>query len=72
MNPAVIAFVGTVGAGKSTQMKLLAKYLKSRKFKVSTVYLKVGNLWAYPLYKVALMGWPIFRNKCLFELWIIS
>jgi len=71
MNSKVIAFVGTVGAGKSTQMKLLAEYLKSRRFKVRIVYLKVGNLGAYPIYKMASMGWPIFRDKYLFKLWII-
>lgn len=67
----LIAFVGPVGSGKSTQIKLIARYLRSKGLKVRTTYLKVGNLWAYSLYKIALMGWPIFKNKWLFKLWII-
>ncbi len=69
--PSVIVFVGTVGSGKSTQMRLLAEHLRSKGFKVKVTWLKVGNLWAYPLYKIALMGCPIFRNKFLFKLWIV-
>ncbi|MEM1646308.1 MAG: hypothetical protein QXL96_10710 [Ignisphaera sp.] len=71
LNPHVIAFIGTVGAGKSTHMKLLAAALRSKGLKVKTTQLKVGNLWAHPLYRAALMGWPIFKNKYLFKLWII-
>ena len=67
----LIAFLGPVGVGKSTQMKLLAKYLRSSGFRVKVTFLKVGHLWAYPLYKLALMGWPIFRSKHLFKLWMI-
>ncbi|MEM4005297.1 MAG: hypothetical protein QXM43_06635 [Desulfurococcaceae archaeon] len=63
--------MGTVGAGKSTHMKLLVADLRSKELKVKTTQLRVGNLWAHPLYKAALMGRPIFKNKCLFKLWII-
>jgi len=43
----VIAFVGTVGSGKSTQMKLLALELKRRRVKVKVSYLKTGHIFAY-------------------------
>ena len=71
LRPYVIAFVGTVGSGKSTQMRLLAEDLKVKGFKVKVVWLKVGNLWAYPLYRIALRGWPIFKDKYLFKLWAV-
>ena len=67
----IIAFVGLVGTGKSTHMRLLAEYLKSRGFKVRMSLLKVGNLWAWPLYKLASMGLPIFKRKYLFKLWVV-
>lgn len=67
----VIAFVGTVGAGKSTGIIFLDKYFKFKGFKVKITQFKVGNLWAYPLYKLASMGLPIFRNNFLLKLWII-
>ena len=43
--PKVIAFVGTVGAGKSTQMRLLASDLKSRGFRVKITAIKTGHLF---------------------------
>lgn len=42
-------FVGTVGAGKSTQIRLLASNLETRGFKVRTTPLKTGHLLAYLL-----------------------
>ena len=66
----IIAFIGTVGAGKSTQMKLLAEHFRSKGLKVKITWIKVGNLWAYSLYKIASEGWLIFKNKSLFKLWI--
>jgi hypothetical protein len=39
--------VGTVGAGKSTHMKLLASKLKKNNYKVTTTSLKSGHLFAY-------------------------
>jgi len=45
--PHVIAFVGTVGSGKSTQMRLLASDLRRRRVKVRVSYLKTGHIFAY-------------------------
>jgi len=45
--PHIIAFLGTVGSGKSTQMKLLASELKRRKIKVRASFLKTGHIFAY-------------------------
>ena len=47
LKPCVIAFAGTVGSGKSTQMKLLALTLKRRGVKVKTSSLKTGHIFAY-------------------------
>jgi thymidylate kinase len=69
--PQVIAFIGSVGSGKSTQMKLLAEYFKSNGLKTKITWFKVGNYWAYPLYKIASTGRLIFKNECLFKLWMI-
>ncbi len=60
--PCIIAFVGTVGAGKSTQMKLLALKLKKRKFRVMTTTIKRGHLLAH-LLEVALARMLIGRKK---------
>ena len=60
-----------MGVGKSTQIKLLAEHFKSKGLKVNIAGLKVGNLWAYPLYKIALIGWPIFKNKYMFKMWVV-
>lgn len=45
----IIAFIGTVGSGKSTQMRLLASDLRRRKAKVKISFLKTGHLFAYVL-----------------------
>lgn len=42
-------FVGTVGAGKSTQMKLLAFTLKSKGLKTKVTFIKTGHIFAYLL-----------------------
>jgi hypothetical protein len=47
--PCIIAFVGTVGAGKSTQMNTLASKLKARGLRVKVTSLKTGHLFAYIL-----------------------
>lgn len=43
----MIAFLGTVGSGKSTQMRLLASELKRRKVRVKVSFLKTGHIFAY-------------------------
>jgi thymidylate kinase len=48
-DPRIIVFAGLVGAGKSTQMKLLASKLKTRGLRVKTTFLKTGHLFAYLL-----------------------
>lgn len=48
-DPPIIVFVGTVGSGKSTQMKLLAQRLRSEKRKVKTTCIKTGHIFAYIL-----------------------
>lgn len=47
--PRMIVFAGTVGAGKTTQMKLLASKLRTNGIGVKTAFLKTGHLPAYLL-----------------------
>jgi len=47
--PRVIAFVGTVGSGKSTHMKLLYSKLKKKGLKTKISCLKTGHLFAFIL-----------------------
>jgi len=47
--PQVIAFVGPVGVGKSTQMRLLAYKLRSKELRVKTSFLLSGHLFSYLL-----------------------
>jgi len=42
----LIVFVGTVGSGKSTQMKLLASELRKKGLKIKTTFLKTNHLLA--------------------------
>lgn len=80
-------FVGTVGSGKSTQMKLLACSLKRRGLRVKTTFIKTGHLFAYVMELVLvkiLFGMPKDRHpirlliedkpclfKRLFRLWLV-
>jgi thymidylate kinase len=41
--PIIITFIGPVGAGKSTQIKLLASYLRSEKRKTTETYIKSAH-----------------------------
>jgi energy-coupling factor transporter ATP-binding protein EcfA2 len=43
----IIVFVGTVGSGKSTQIKLLSSVLKKTNIKIKNSFLKSGHLFAY-------------------------
>ncbi|MEM3437194.1 MAG: hypothetical protein QXP55_01480 [Nitrososphaerales archaeon] len=86
-NQKVVVFVGTVGAGKSTQMKLLASMLESRRLKIRITYIKTGHVFAYLLeillarvlcskrkdvYPIrALIENRAFIFKKLFRLWLI-
>jgi len=47
MKPYIIAFVGPVSVGKSTQMRLLAYRLRSKGLKVKTTFLLKGHLFSY-------------------------
>lgn len=60
--PCIIVFVGTVGAGKSTQLNLLAFKLRTKALRVKTTSLKRGHLLTYVL-EVALARLLIGRKK---------
>jgi hypothetical protein len=47
--PHVIVFVGTVGSGKSTQVKLLASELRKRGLNVKTTFIETNHIFAYLL-----------------------
>jgi len=47
LQPQVIAFIGTVGSGKSTHMKLLYSKLKQKGLKIKISFLKTGHLLAF-------------------------
>jgi len=47
--PHLIVFVGTVGSGKSTHMRLLYSRLKRRGLKAKMAFLKTGHLFAFIL-----------------------
>jgi hypothetical protein len=49
LQPQVIAFIGTVGSGKSTHMKLLYSKLKQKGLKTKISVLKTGHLFAFVL-----------------------
>ena len=47
--PHIVAFTGTVGSGKSTQVRLLARELNRKGIKAKVSFLKTGHLFAYLL-----------------------
>lgn len=47
--PRIIVFVGPVGSGKSTQIKLSASALKVNGLRVKTTFIKTGHIFAYLL-----------------------
>jgi thymidylate kinase len=49
LQPQVIAFIGTVGSGKSTHMKLLYSKLKQKGLNTKVSFLKTGHLFAFVL-----------------------
>jgi energy-coupling factor transporter ATP-binding protein EcfA2 len=47
MSPSIISFMGPVGVGKSTQIKLLQKRLKSKKVKTVKTFIKSNHIFAH-------------------------
>jgi hypothetical protein len=50
--PQVIAFAGPVGVGKSTQIRLLAYKLRSKRLRVKTTFFLKGHLFSYFLQNI--------------------
>jgi len=83
----IITFVGTVGSGKSTHMKLLASKLNKKGIKVKVTSLKIDHLFAFllililarildPKKKTAFPIRALIENrpllfKRLFKLWFV-
>jgi thymidylate kinase len=63
----VIAFLGTVGSGKSTHMKLLYSKLKQRGLKTKISCLKTGHLFAFIL-EVSLARMVADKRKDVFPI----
>ncbi|MEM1510034.1 MAG: hypothetical protein QW096_09245 [Thermofilaceae archaeon] len=85
LKPHVIVFAGTVGAGKSTQMRLLASALRMKGLRVKTTFLLKGHLLSYFLEIIlakilckrehassmrALLDESPYRFKKLFKVWL--
>jgi len=49
LQPRAIIFIGTVGSGKSTHMRLLCSKLKQKGLKTKMSFLKTGHLFAFIL-----------------------
>ncbi len=52
LQPRIIVFAGTVGSGKSTQIKLSASALTVKGLRVKTTFIKTGHIFACLLEKV--------------------
>jgi len=50
--PLIITFMGPVGVGKSTQIQLLKKYLRSRNINVSVTFLKSSHAMSYVIQRM--------------------
>lgn len=50
----IITFLGPVGVGKSTQMRLLEDHLKSENIRVVKTFIKCSHIFAYILHRVLL------------------
>ena len=71
----MIVFAGTVGAGKSTQIRLVKSKINNAGFKVNSTFLKSGHVFAYVFESVLTKilfkkdkGWT--KNKA--EEWLVS
>lgn len=67
MEPQIVVFTGTVGAGKSTQIRLLASKLRAKGLKVRTTFLKTGHIFAF-LLEVILFRMLIRERKNVYPL----
>jgi energy-coupling factor transporter ATP-binding protein EcfA2 len=68
--PRIIAFLGPVGVGKSTQRQLLAASLKQSGQKVNVTFLKTGHLFAYILEVILVSIFP-GKKKCFHPIRIL-
>jgi len=65
--PRLIVFVGTVGSGKSTHMRLLYSKLKQKGMNVKMVFLKTGHLFTF-LLEVFLAKILVSRRRYVFPI----
>lgn len=59
--PRLIVLMGTVGSGKSTQVKLLASELRKKGLKVKTVSMKTNHLFAHFLSLI--LAWFLIKSR---------
>jgi hypothetical protein len=69
--PLIVSFVGPVGVGKSTQIQLLANYLRSRNKKTVIIYLKSAhgttNVLSYIVKKLVLVNKNVVTHRDGFQ-----
>lgn len=51
----ILTFIGPVGVGKSTQIALMKEYLRSRKIKVCTTFIKSSHILTH------IIHWPLLQ-----------